>query len=177
MAPPHGGAVKREAPPSAKELDSAAQRLDIERFLFWEAELLDQRRFDEWLELFTKDASYSVPNDSEDIDPDQAGALILDDRDGIAARVRRFQHPAALTQVPAPRTRHFITNVSIRPGPEHEVVVTSNQLVYFTRRGRHAQYPGTWEHILQLVDGEWRIRRKKVYLITSDEAYSQLPIL
>ena len=29
-----------------------------EEFLYREAELLDQRRFNEWLELFTEDAEY-----------------------------------------------------------------------------------------------------------------------
>lgn len=33
----------------------------IEEFLYAEAELLDQRRFREWLDLFTEDARYWMP--------------------------------------------------------------------------------------------------------------------
>src|SRR3546814_11557379 len=33
----------------------------VEDFLSYEGELLDERRFDEWLELFTEDARYWMP--------------------------------------------------------------------------------------------------------------------
>ena len=36
-------------------------RTRIEDFLYPEAELLDDRRFDDWLELFTDEVSYVVP--------------------------------------------------------------------------------------------------------------------
>ena len=34
---------------------------EIEQFLYREAELLDERRYEEWLELFTEDAHYFMP--------------------------------------------------------------------------------------------------------------------
>lgn len=37
-------------------------RADVEDFLFAEAELLDEWRLPEWLELFTEDAIYYVPS-------------------------------------------------------------------------------------------------------------------
>ena len=45
--------------------DHASQ---IEDFLFHEADLLDQWRLPEWLELFTEDAEYQVP--CMDLPPD-----------------------------------------------------------------------------------------------------------
>ena len=39
----------------------AIARTDVEDFLFAEAELLDEWRLPEWLELFTDDAKYYVP--------------------------------------------------------------------------------------------------------------------
>ena len=150
---------------------------EIEQLLFHEAGLIDQRRFDEWLELFTQDAVYCVPNATEDGEPGEQGFIILEDRAGIADRVRRLQHPAALTQAPVPRTRHMITNVRTTQGNDGSLVVTSNQVVYFARQGRQMQYPGSWEHTLQRSDHGWRIKRKKVFLLTNDQAMSQIPVL
>ena len=154
-----------------------ALRLEIERFLYKEALLLDQRRFDEWLALFVEDATYVVPNDADEVNPSEAGALIFDDYRAISARVRRFQHPAALTQLPAPKTRHFISNVLVEPSSGDDVAVTSYQVVYVSRRGHDTTYPGSSEYLLRRVGDDWRIRRKKVCLINSDQALSSLPIL
>ena len=34
---------------------------EIEEFLYREAELLDERRYEEWLDLFTEDTHYFMP--------------------------------------------------------------------------------------------------------------------
>ncbi len=150
---------------------------DVEQFLFREAELIDTRRFDEWLELFAEGAVYWVPNADNDSSPSEVGPIIYEDRTGIADRVRRIQHPAALHQTPPARTRHFITNVVLAEENGSDLVITSNQVVYSERQGREVQYPGSWEHLLTRINGQWRIRRKKVCLITNDRAMSQLPVL
>jgi 3-phenylpropionate/cinnamic acid dioxygenase small subunit len=156
--------------------NEALQR-EVEQFLFYEAELIDHRRLDDWAALFADDALYSVPNAGENGDPRQEGFIIYEDRKGITERVRRLQHPAALTQVPPPRTRHMITNVVARERDDGDLAVTSNQVVYFARQGREAQYPGSWEHVLTRAGDGWRIRRKNVILLSNDQAMSQLPVL
>lgn len=150
---------------------------EVEQFLFHEAELIDHRRLDDWADLFSDDSIYSVPNADGSGDPRQEGFIIHEDRKGISERARRLQHPAALTQVPPPRTSHMITNVVAREGADDEVAVTSNQVVYFARQGREAQYAGSWEHTLARISGKWRIKRKTVFLLTNDQAMSQLPVL
>ena len=166
-----------ESPWSSPRPVGESLQHEVEQLLFHEAELIDQRRFDEWLQLFADDAVYCVPNAAEDAPTGEQGFIILEDRRGIADRVRRLQHPAALTQVPAPRTRHMITNVRIGSDGDGEVAVSSNQVVYFARQGRQVQYPGSWEHVLSRSADGWRIRRKKVFLLTNDQAMSQVPVL
>ena len=39
-------------------------RLEVEDFLYHEARLLDERRFHEWLDLFTEDVVYWMPTRS-----------------------------------------------------------------------------------------------------------------
>jgi 3-phenylpropionate/cinnamic acid dioxygenase small subunit len=159
------------------EDNSSLLQHEIEQLLFHEADLIDQRRFDEWLQLFADDAVYCVPNAAEDAPTGEQGFIILEDRRGIADRVRRLQHPAALTQVPPPRTRHMITNVRVASGETGEVAVSSNQVVYFARQRRQVNYPGSWEHVLSRSADGWRIRRKTVFLLTNDQAMSQIPVL
>lgn len=158
-------------------MTSEALYREVEQFLFHEADLIDHRRLDDWLQLFADDTIYSIPNATEDVDPLQAGFIVHEDRKGIVERVRRLQHPGALTQVPPPRTRHMITNVVVNEAKDGDLVVTSNQVVYFARDGRQIEYPGSWEHTLCRSGDGWRIRRKQVFLLTNDRAMSQLPVL
>ena len=149
---------------------------EIEQFLFFEATLIDHRQLDEWLGLFSDDAIYCAPNASEESDPTREGFIIYEDHRGLDERVRRLQHPAALTQVPPPRSRHMIANVVVTESADG-VAVSSNQVVYFARQGAEAQYAGSWEHLL-VRDGErWKIKRKKIYLLMNDRPMSQLPVL
>ena len=157
-------------------ISDAFQR-EAERFLYLEAALIDQRRFVEWLDLFTEDAVYWLPTDDENRDAGPQTSIIYEDRDGIAKRINRLEHPSTLTEVPPRRTRHFISNVVTSSLGEAEILVTSNQVVYSFRLGKEVQYPGSWEHTLRRVGGQLKICQKKVYLLGNDRALSQLPVL
>ncbi len=150
---------------------------EAEQFLYHEASLIDSRSFDEWAALFTEDCLYWVPNSEEPTDEEQTESIIYDDREGIARRIRRLQHPATLTEVPPRRTRHFITSIMVSELDDGEILVRSNQIVYATRAGRDVQYPGSWEHTLRRSGEQWLIRKKTVCLMTSDRALWQLPVL
>ena len=65
---------------------------DVEDFLFNEADLLDQWRLPEWLELFTDDAEYQVPcmDLPADANPDTNLFYIADDRFRLGERVKRL---------------------------------------------------------------------------------------
>ena len=52
---------------TATALDSRT----IEAFLYREARLADENRYDEWLALWTDDARYWIPSNSYDYDPEQ----------------------------------------------------------------------------------------------------------
>lgn len=150
---------------------------DVERFLYYEAHLLDSHRYEEWLALFTPDAIYWVPNIRADGNPDEDGVIAHDDYLGLKGRVRRLRHPANMTQVPLPRTRHFITNVLPTALADDEMLVTSNQIVYVIQGRRQAQFPGGCEHRLRRQDGAWRIRSKKVALLACNQPLIQVPVL
>jgi 3-phenylpropionate/cinnamic acid dioxygenase small subunit len=150
---------------------------EVEQFLFDEARLLDERRFDEWVDLFTDDAVYWVPNDNPDADPSTTSSLVHDGKAALRWRAKRLQHPAAHTQRPQPRTQHFVTNVQVEPLTPDSCRVRSSQLVYWLRNATVVHYPGFYEHTLRRHDGVWRIQAKKVVVLNANQSLAQLPVL
>src|SRR6266545_1342045 len=88
-------------------------RSEIEQFLYREAWLLDHGRLDEWLGLFTDDATYWIPLEANQGDPLTTSSIVYDDRRLLEIRVRQFQHPRAHARVPVPRTVHHVGNVQV----------------------------------------------------------------
>jgi len=150
---------------------------ELEQFIYREAALLDGREFEAWLELFADDAIYWIPNWDANGDPNEDGVIVYEDRTGLRARVARLLHPLNPTQVPLPRTRHFITNVMPAGGDNGHVTVSSNQVVYVSQAGRQHQFAGACQHVLTAGQDGWLIRRKQVSLLANDAPLTQIPVL
>jgi benzoate/toluate 1,2-dioxygenase subunit beta len=142
--------------------------MTAEEVLYLEAALLDERRFDEWLELFTDDAVYWVPQ-GEEGDPSHEVSIIYDDRRRMHERVLRLSSGFAYSQDPPSDTCHLVGNVVVSPGEaEEELRVASKLIVAEVRRNAQNLYAGTVEHLLVPASEELRIRRKVVRLVSSD---------
>jgi 3-phenylpropionate/cinnamic acid dioxygenase small subunit len=136
-------------------------------FLYHETALLDGRRFDEWLELFTDDALYWIPQGDE-VDPIRHVSLVYDDRRRLHERVLRLGSGFAYSQDPPSKTCHVVGNVQASDGAEGELEVASTLLVAEVRRNLQNVYAGRVTHTL-VPDGEgFRIRRKVIRLVNSD---------
>src|SRR3989442_3322295 len=96
--------------PTAAHIGS---RSEVEQFLYHEAWLLDHGRLDEWLALFTDDATYWIPLQANQADPLTTSSIVYDDRRLLQVRVRQFQHPRAHPRTPAPRTVPPNRNVQV----------------------------------------------------------------
>jgi p-cumate 2,3-dioxygenase subunit beta len=140
-------------------------RAEVEDFLYAEAGLLDEWRLDEWLELFTEDATYSVPStDEPEGDPSDTLFLIADDAFRLRSRVQQLTGRATWSESPRSRTRRMIGNVRIREFDAHHVRLTSNFVVYRMRSERVATYVGRYEHLLVRSGGTFRIRQRRAIL-------------
>lgn len=144
------------------------QKREIEEFLYREAHLLDEHRFDEWLELFTPDAEYVVPL-REHVQGDVTPAghpIIHDDKTMLMARVSK--HATGLSHVETPKslTCHLISNILVEDTPERdEVEVLSNFMVRQARKLRdEAWWVGRRRDRFRRVDGGWQIARREVLL-------------
>jgi len=147
-----------------------AARFAVQDFLVAEAELLDQQRFDEWIELFTDDVSYYVPIRVSRKMPapdvvDEIG-YFDDTRQSLGLRVARLGTDVAWAEDPPSFTRRFVTNFRIGPAEDGEVKVRDYLLLYRSRgdRGTYDLISGERQHVLR-VDGDgFRIASRRVIL-------------
>ena len=159
---------------------------EVEQFLYREARMLDDRRFHEWLTLFTDDVRYWMaarsnryPKSSKAIsilDPDRyveedlAGedelAILDESKETLSGRVARLDTGMAWAEDPPSRTRHLITNIEVEPGEgASEVKVYSNFMVYRSRAETEQDfYVGTRRDVLRRVAGAWKIAGRKIVL-------------
>jgi p-cumate 2,3-dioxygenase subunit beta len=117
-------------------------RLEVEAFLAYDSELLDEWRLEEWLELFTPDCHYLVPTtDKPDGDPRTDLFFIRDDYFLLSERVGALLNGTAWTESPHSTTHRMITNVRVRILDDGRVEAKANLLVHRARAGRLDAYP------------------------------------
>ena len=150
--------------------------MTVEEFLFHEARLLDTQRYEEWLELFTEDATYWVPLEQGQKDPHQTSSLIHDDRTLLELRVKQTRHPRAHARLPLARTVHTIGNV-IHSDSNSEILVSSTLQVVEFRNDRQRLWAALVEHRLRRAGESFRIAHKRVDLVNSEGELEGLAIL
>jgi ethylbenzene dioxygenase beta subunit len=152
-------------------------REEAELFLIREAALLDQRRFQEWRDLFTEDGWYWVPAEPGQENPDNAASLFYDDREMMQTRIDRLEHPRIHIQTPPSRTVHMISNVTVEPGEAAgEHIVRSSMMMAEYRLDVQRLFAGTQTHVLAGEGAETRIRSKRVDLINCDSAFEAMAV-
>lgn len=152
---------------SATELQrDPATMTAVADFLYREAQLIDDRRLDEWAELFTEDSLYRIPQGADD--PVHQVSIVHDDHRRLVERVLRLNSGFAYSQDPPSRTCHVVGNVRVVGEIDGDLDVASAQLIAEVRRGTQTLYCGQVEHRLVPDGGSFRIRRKVVRLVNSD---------
>lgn len=142
----------------------------VSQFVFQEARLLDERRWNEWEALFLEDGVYWAPATPDQPDPVDHVSLIYENQLLRKVRIARFASPAAPSLQPFPRTAHLVTNVMIDryDGRTGELAVNSRFLMIEYRRDAQRFYGGAYAHDLVERDGQFRIRQKKVNLVNCE---------
>ena len=147
---------------------------DIEKFLFREARLADEHRYEEWLSLWADEATYWVPCDVDSTDPMRHVSLIYDNRAKLSERVARLKSGTVLAQDPKPHMRRVISNIEIGPPSENGIVVEANFILVEARGARQNIWCGRTFHTLREQNGALKIAQKKVLLINTDQ---EMPVL
>ncbi len=151
---------------------SALTQAEAERLISSEALYLDQRRWDDWLDLYAEDAVYWVPawkNESETTSsPDSEISLIYyEGRSSLADRIWRLKSGLSVASTPLRRTAHMVTNVLVEPGESdaHASATAAFAVHHFDpkRRSQHVFF-GRYEYGFRRDERTWRIARKATVL-------------
>lgn len=155
-----------------------ALRGSAEAFIHREARLIDEGRFNDWLDLFTDDCLYWVPVTPGSGDPRREVSHAFDDRRRLTDRVHWLRTGLAYSQIPRSRTRRLLTNVEALDDPEQGVrLVRSNVLITEFRGGVTKLYAGWSGHVLRPVEDGWRIVVKQVNLLDSEHGHENLTLV
>ena len=142
----------------------------VQQWLVHEAELLDNRRYRDWLELLTDDVTYRMPvrvtsaHSLEDSMLDDMDHMD-EDRYSLDKRVERFETEHAWTEDPPSRTRHYVTNVRVTQGEEDGELVVKSYVLLFRSRGDVREpdlLSAERTDVMREVDGELRLASRNV---------------
>ena len=149
---------------------SDERHLRAYEFAVREAELLDNRRYRDWLDLLTEDVVYRMPvrvTAAHSLDDSTLADMhhFDEDRYSLEKRVERFETEHAFTEDPPSRTRHFVTNPRTREGEAEGELVLETYVLLF--RSRLDVREPSWiaaerTDTLRDVDGGLRLARREI---------------
>ena len=154
---------------------------EVEQFYYEEAELLDDGRFADWLELLADDVDYWMPTRTNRLRRQQAlsiaargeAAFYDETKESLAWRIRRLDSGMAWAEDPPSRTRHLVTNVvahhvdpDVQAGfTPDDLEVRSAFLVYRNRLEREENiFAGRRVDILRRTDEGLQVARRVILL-------------
>ncbi|HEY1261045.1 MAG TPA: 3-phenylpropionate/cinnamic acid dioxygenase subunit beta [Stellaceae bacterium] len=152
---------------------------DIEDFLYHEAELLDERRYEEWLALVADDIRYWMPMRRNVKVGEQEREFTRADRDinwfdegkeTLERRVKQILTGIHWAEEPVSRISHMVSNVQLLDAAPSvadaaEVAVKCRFLVYRNRVETETDILcGKREDLLRRIGESWQIARRKIIL-------------
>ena len=158
-------------------LDELVRYHGISQFLYKEARLQDEHRFQDWEALWTDDAVYWVPANGEDTDPERDMSILYDNRSRIGLRIRQFLTGKRYSQMPVSRLRRVIGNIEVLGDEPGGTRVAANMLLYESHRRGQIVWAARNDYLLRQVEGQWRLAYKKVALVNNDAALTTMAFL
>jgi 3-phenylpropionate/cinnamic acid dioxygenase small subunit len=151
---------------------------ELARFVLREARLIDEKRFDEWYELFADDAHYWVPLAPGQSDPLVHNSLAYEDKFLLKLRIERLKLPTAYSQKPASRCHHVMQTPEVeKSDPGRGEFLTRTPFIYTETRGDESQrYAATAWHTLVWSQERLRIRLKRVDILNADAALPSIQL-
>jgi len=153
-----------------------ALRPECERFLYAEARLLDEGRFEDWLDLYEDECAYWIPLVPGGGDPASQVTNAMDDRRRLEDRVVWLRSAFVWSQIPRSRTVRMIGNVEAMTDGD-ELLVRSTFVLHDVRAGDHTTHVGWYAHRLRRHADGLRVVSKQVNLADCDQAHSNMSII
>ena len=175
-APQAGSAAVPGSVPHAGLTTAGDVQREVEQFLYRQAELLDGKHWQAWIDLFDAQGVYWMPVTPEQTDWEGSPSIFAEDKLMMEIRKGRVSHPNAWSQAPMWETNHLVSHVALESvsqiADESEIKVRSRFHMMELRRDNVRHFGGRYHHTLaRAADGGLRIRLQRVDLFNGQAPF------
>jgi 3-phenylpropionate/cinnamic acid dioxygenase small subunit len=166
--------MDREDQNQAAEVRRMLKHHRVEQFYALESELLDERRFDEWLELLSEDLHYWMPlarnfRHSEPVEEytraRSEAAWFDEDKKTLRQRVQQIQGGDHWAEEPRSRTTHLVGGIRVAEEDGDTLLVKSRFVVYLNRAEREVQlFAGKRHDLLAARAAGFLVMKRSIFL-------------
>lgn len=162
---------------------TADLQFQITNFLYLEARLLDQGKYNDWLDLFADDLDYRmlgrVTNEGKDhrSNIDYRSRYFQETKKSLITRVSKFDTTSAWAEFAGLRQRHFVSNIIVEPTNKPDEYQVSSYFLFKRSRGsdeRTEELFGERVDIIRRENDTWKIASRTIYPDRSVFAYTNL---
>jgi 3-phenylpropionate/cinnamic acid dioxygenase small subunit len=178
-----------ELPGALLTAGAADLQREVEQLLYRQAELLDAKQWQAWMDLFADNGIYWMPARAEQTEWESSPSIFIEDKSMMEIRKGRVTHPNAWSQAPLWETNHIVSHVALEEAPiasplaasppppagvgssgkptstRDRVVVRSRFHMMELRRDSIRHFGGRYRHTLvRGADGAWKIQLQRVDL-------------
>lgn len=134
-------------------------------FINLEADLLDHKSYEEWLQLWTDDGLYIVPVDTQETDFANTVNFAYDDAEMRRLRVARLLGGESISSVALDKTVRSVSRFRLLKETESTVRVRCAMMLTEVRTGNLLVYPGDVEYVLVKHPEGLKIDKKIIRLL------------
>ncbi len=151
---------------------SVETQLAVERFLYRQAEIIDEKQWDDWLALFGDDGIYWMPSEEDQVEGDGEPNVFWEDTYLMQMRIARNTHLRAHSQAPHNRLCHVVSNVIIESEEANGDLIVRSRFhcaEYFRYEVRN--FTGKYRHLLKKTGDGYRIALQRTDLVNREGPY------
>lgn len=171
-APQLGAAAFAAGVPAAGLVTAGDVQREVEQFLYRQAELLDGKHWQAWIDLFDPQGVYWMPVTPEQTEWEGSPSIFAEDKLMMEIRKGRVSHPNAWSQAPMWETNHLVSHVALESVTPGEITVRSRFHMMELRRDQVRHFGGRYQHTLvRGSDGALRIKLQRVDLFNGQAPF------
>ena len=144
---------------------------EVEQFLYRQAELLDGKHWQAFIDLFDDAGVYWMPVTREQTEWEGSPSIFAEDKPMMEIRKGRVSHPNAWSQAPMWETNHIVSHVALESVDGAEIRVRSRFHMMELRRDDVRHFAGAYRHELKRTKDGLRIKLQRVDMTNAQAAY------
>jgi benzoate/toluate 1,2-dioxygenase beta subunit len=145
----------------------------IELLLYRQADCLDNRQWQGFIDLFSPEGIYWMPASPDQTTGDGVPSIFYEDRNLMMVRMKRLGHPRAWSQKTEWGTSHIVGNIVIdqHDRASGDVTVRSRFHMMEFRNDTSRHFAGSYVHHLKSTPDGYRIALQRVDMVNGQGPY------